>query len=488
MLCLSPLGLVLMNQACAPMKSKLNSETVGIASSKSVDVCSADYAPSSVIFNKAARLANQDVVLPFEEHKVYLNDDSSTMSKAVSSLKNQKVIVILRKCDVNEPTSLSAKVLSQSGPFPAHRASSAFQYTVNEDISSAEFETSANHDPCVAGVTLPGVVRTSSLSLPKINDTDLTKLTQLSVTNYLHAFENLVAIQKTTSAKARVAMVDTGIDCTHPDLAANIESGCGKNMVDPSLLPTDNDGHGSHTAGIVGAVYNNGRGVAGIAGNAIQLSSYKVIDVGTGTVDDTFNGIQEAISSGVDVINISLQSSTRLISIENAVGEAVRAGIVVVMAAGNQGGSLMESVVVSPAAIGKSLAGAITVGSIDASSGDLSYFSNYGGYVEIAAPGAVDGSSGSVIGGIYSTYKNGKYQKLMGTSQAAPMVAGAAALLIQFFKDHNVTYTPAMIEQIILVSTDSPFYIPVDGHRVINFSKLTRNAYKQAGISLCDGN
>lgn len=89
--------------------------------------------------------------------------------------------------------------------------------------------------------------------------------------------------------------------------------------------------------GLTGAVMNNSMGVTGMSGNNIELSAIRVINVGTGSVADASEGIQYAISHNLDVINVSLESQARLALIEQGVQEAVAAGIVVVMAAGNQG-------------------------------------------------------------------------------------------------------------------------------------------------------
>jgi hypothetical protein len=467
------------------MKSKLTGVVTEASnpSPSATGVCAAEYAPASTTVLHSKAIKENDFVAPFDQKKVHLTGNS--INKAASSLLDQKVIVVINMECNGAADSLSSKVLSQFPQLQTELKRKALEYKITDEISADEFEQAANGDPCVIGVTYPGTLKTSSLQAPATTDTNISMQEYLTYTNYLHAYQNLVGQQSLSSPKSHVGFIDTGVDCTHPDLAANLISGCGYNAVSPGTTPTDNDGHGTNTAGLVGAVGNNNVGILGIAGNAISITAIKVIDVSSGSVQTAYDGIQYAIQNNLDVINISLQSQTSLPLIEQGVSEAVAAGIVVVVAAGNQGQELMGSVVVSPASVGRDLNGAITVGSVDSATGNLSSFSNYGDYVEIAAPGATDSSFAGSVGGNYSTYKGAAYKRMMGTSQASPVVAGATALVIQFLKAHNVSYTPANIETIVLNSSDTSSSIMVNGHRVLNFSRLTRNAYAYAGISLC---
>ncbi len=442
------------------------------------NVCSAMYKtePVDSVSKPTAQKAQSSW---FQQKKVHL--DSPVMSK-VSSLQGVQIIVDLDMQCSPAPGSLSEKVLAQNSDKILQLEKQAFHYTSGEALSIPQITQLAEMDACVRGITPEVPTQLASLILTS-SDESLPLQTHLVSTNYAHAYKSMVL--KADSVKSKVAFIDTGVDCSHPDLVGNLVSGCGASFVSGQSL-TDVDGHGSHTLGIVGAVSDNTSGIMGIAGNTATMTAIKVIHNNTGTSADAANGIQDAISRGVDVINISLQADSRLTQVEQKIQEAADAGIVVVLAAGNYGQRLSDSKVTSPAIIGKDIEGVITVGSVNADSNNLSYFSNYGSYVEIAAPGSLANSKSADVAGLYSTDINGDYVRMMGTSQAAPVVAGAAALLIQFFKQRSISYTPALIERLIKLSTDANSSLNIDGGRVLNFSKLTRAAYQHADIDFCD--
>ncbi|MFO7612671.1 MAG: S8 family peptidase [Clostridia bacterium] len=209
------------------------------------------------------------------------------------------------------------------------------------------------------------------------------------------------------AAVVKVAVLDTGIDLDHPDLAANIKGGY--NVISPRKTADDDNGHGTHVAGIIAAV-NNDFGVVGV-GPTLDLYAVKVLDRrGSGTISTIIAGIEWAIANDIDVINMSLGGAGS-ISLQEAVIKAYNAGIVLVASAGNSyGGSVGY-----PAAYVQ----VIAVSSID-SNDRISSFSSIGPEVDVAAPG----------GYIYSTYKGGVYAYMSGTSMAAPHVTGAVAVLL----------------------------------------------------------
>ncbi len=211
----------------------------------------------------------------------------------------------------------------------------------------------------------------------------------------------------TTADLVKVGIIDTGISNTHPDLLANIKGGV--NTINPRKSWSDDNGHGSHVAGIVAAL-NNSVGVVGV-GPAIDLYAIKVLNSsGSGYLSDIIEGLQWAISNNMKVVNLSLGSSTGNQSFHDAIIATKNAGIVVVAAAGNSGGS-----VIYPAAYPE----AIAVSAIDVNNAIASW-SSRGPEVDLAAPGV----------SIYSAYKGNAYATLSGTSMASPHVAGAAALVL----------------------------------------------------------
>src|SRR5215475_14562601 len=146
---------------------------------------------------------------------------------------------------------------------------------------------------------------------------------------------NLTDLRGLTGAGVNVAVIDTGIDCTHPDLAPNCKGGI--NLVNPSLFPVDDNGHGTHVAGIIAAV-QNGSGVQGVAPGA-SLWAVKVLDAtGSGSLSTVISGIDWAALNGMQVANVSLgafDSSGGAGAICRSVANAVAVGLTVVAAAGN---------------------------------------------------------------------------------------------------------------------------------------------------------
>jgi len=226
----------------------------------------------------------------------------------------------------------------------------------------------------------------------------------------------------TTGAGATVAVIDTGALFTHPDLAGRLIAG--HDFVQNDDTPQDGNGHGTHVAGIVAANANNGIGVEGVAPGARVLVVRVLGDDGSGTIDDVASGIRWAADHGADVINLSLGSDNPLSSggdnggpLDRSIDYALDKNIVVVAAAGNNSGLACDQ----PSARGRLLC----VAAVD-SFGGHSFYSNFAGALGISAPGG-----GALLGpDVLSTYNDGGYQEIAGTSQATPHVAGVAALLV----------------------------------------------------------
>lgn len=219
----------------------------------------------------------------------------------------------------------------------------------------------------------------------------------------------------TTGNFVKVAVLDTGIDQTHPDLSSKID--LNENFTGSSTVD-DFYGHGTHVAGIVAALTNNGTGVAGVCPECRLLNGKVLNDSGSGAYSWIANGIIWATDSGAKVINMSLGGSQKSATLESAVNYAWSQGVVVVAAAGNSANPSKTY----PGAYNNVVAVAATTNK------DLkASFSSYGSWVSIAAPGQ----------NIFSTFpmdpytinKNLGYDFGSGTSMATPMVSGVAALI-----------------------------------------------------------
>jgi hypothetical protein len=266
--------------------------------------------------------------------------------------------------------------------------------------------------------------------------------------------------------KVRVAIVDTGIRSSHPDLAANVDTADGINCITPGAAPNDDHGHGTHVAGTTAAAFN-GTGVVGVATDA-QLVPVKVLDqTGFGTDSQTICGLDHVAALATDgtptVVNMSLGDENRPGEVDctssplhEAVCNLTAEGVTVVAAAGN---SAEDAASFVPAAFPEVIAVSAftdfdgTAGGAAGCQADfsdygyecddmLADFSNYGTVVDVTAPGVH----------VYSTWKNGGWKTISGSSMAAPHVAGAAALVLSA----DPTLTPAEVQSIIVSTGECP--------------------------------
>jgi thermitase len=206
-----------------------------------------------------------------------------------------------------------------------------------------------------------------------------------------------------------IAIVDTGVDYNHPDIAANYYAG-GYDFINNDADPMDDAGHGTHVAGIAAAVTNNGVGVAGISQSGILAE--KVLSAsGSGSYSAVANGITHAANKGAKVISMSLGGGFKSTTLQNAVNYAWNKGAILVAAAGNENSGKISYPAAFPNVI------AVSALNPDDS---FAYYSNHGKKIELAAPGT----------SVYSTYFGGAYATMSGTSMATPFVSGSAALVL----------------------------------------------------------
>ncbi len=299
-----------------------------------------------------------------------------------------------------------------------------------------------NDNPCILEVSAGTEV--SLTAGPLTNDPLLYRQNQLPA---IRADEGLKKLfpNLTLSQKVLIAVVDTGVEYTHDDLKnvmwRNSQGHYGYNFADRNTNPMDDNGHGTHVAGLIGAQGNNKTGVRGVLPSGAQIMAVKVFsNKGNGSTADIINGIRWAADNGAQVINLSLAGPGSSYSMKSALRYAVSKGALVLAAAGNASVDLGKSFYF-PAGYGREISGMITVGSFDAEYKDRSSFSNYNpNYVEISSPGS---------GGIYSTYIRNWYLDLQGTSMATPVAAGAAALAISYLKSKGKSISPASLENLL---------------------------------------
>ena len=257
----------------------------------------------------------------------------------------------------------------------------------------------------------------------------------------------------TGSAGISIAIIDSGVDATHPDLQSKIARTANLRSADPNsqsncpvnLTARDDLGHGTHVAGLAAASSNNGVGVSGVSWQS-PLFIAKVLDCqGIGTDLQIIAGIDWAIAQGARVINLSIGAPGQSDVLDAAITRAVTSGAIVVVASGNGGTSTPWYPAASP--------GAVSISATD-SADRLASFSNYGDRIALAAPGRnilstfpVDQSGWNVQPG---------YQIKDGTSMSSPIVAGGMALVWSAYP----SYSPHRIIGIVEASADRHLNCP----------------------------
>ncbi len=212
----------------------------------------------------------------------------------------------------------------------------------------------------------------------------------------------------TGAASITIAIVDSGVDISHPELAPKLLPGY--DFVSMDSFPQDENGHGTHVAGIAAAQSDNGAGMAGVSWGAKILPVRVLNASNSGKYSDVALGIKYATDQGAQVINLSLGGSTPSSALEEAINYAAAHGVALVAAAGNNGGGILY-----PAAY----PAVIAVASTD-SANQRAASSSYGAAMDLSAPGV----------SIYSLSPGGAFTYKSGTSMASPHVAGALAVLM----------------------------------------------------------
>ncbi|MCK5415151.1 MAG: S8 family peptidase [Thermoplasmata archaeon] len=253
-----------------------------------------------------------------------------------------------------------------------------------------------------------------------------------------------------TGSSVSVAVLDTGIDTDHPELSA-VYAG-GYDFVNGDYMPEDDNGHGTHVAGVIAAQMDyqlddaDQQGVVGVS-HGVSIYALKVLNSrGSGYYSDIAAAIYWSINEGVDVISMSLSGPSSTTQLEDACDAAYDAGIVIVAAAGNTGKrrAVFDSVQY-PARYGTVMA----IGATDSKDRRAS-FSATGPAVELVAPGV----------NVMSTYLNGGYATGSGTSMACPHVAGTVALVLAtsvdpaYDGDNDNAWDPAEVRQLLRDTAD----------------------------------
>ncbi|MGD9674238.1 MAG: S8 family serine peptidase, partial [Candidatus Nitrosocosmicus sp.] len=332
-----------------------------------------------------------------------------------------------------------------------------FVININKTGSDAEmrFLTEVHNDPRILGINQDLNGKIASLKYNNQTIPDSLKRVNaniINITNKIEQGEPINGSNVLNFSNVDIAILDTGISLGHPDL--NVYRNV--SFIDGALTGDDDLGHGSHIAGIA-AAKDNSMGIIGAAPGA-KLWAIKVCDSsGNCPLSAQIQGIQyiNEHSDEIDVVNLSIENPTSD-KLDDAIRESISKGLIYVTAAGN---SQINSTLTSPARIPE----VITVSAISDSDGEcggrgnntfvgpddfIASFSNFGNTVDFAAPGV----------NVLSTYLDDEYAIDSGTSMAAPLVAGQAALYKSFFP--NATYNETYLE---LLNSSIPYFTECQG-------------------------
>lgn len=333
-------------------------------------------------------------------------------------------------------------VISQERIFPGDTSVLQQYYLLNlkKGTDIKEMYKKLETIPEIQNSTPNYILKIQQTQAPSPNDPQFPSQWDLEQIHIKEAWEKIH-----TNGKVTVAVIDTGVDYNHEDFQGVITKGI--NLISNSADPLDDHGHGSHVAGIIGAVVNNGKGIAGVSWGAKILAIKACNKDGDCNTTDIVKAIKYAVDKGVKIINVSIAGAGSCNGTYNDIIDYARKHNALIVAAagnGNNGDGVgVEVNTQIPAACD----GIFAVGSLDPT-GKRSPFSNYGQKVEIAAPGGVGPCSLSTC--VVSTSNNNGYLLRAGTSMAAPHVSGVAALLLSY----NPSYTPDRLKSCLIRSGD----------------------------------
>ncbi len=234
------------------------------------------------------------------------------------------------------------------------------------------------------------------------------------------------------SSDVVIAIVDTGVDLEHPDLKGKLLTGY--NAIAPGTDPKDDSRHGTHVAGIASAIGNNSVGISGIAPKC-KILPVKVLGNGSGSIATIADGLIWAANNGADVVNMSLGTYTEEKTLGEAVKYALSKNVVCIATMGNDN--------IERRRFPAGFTGMIAVGSTDEND-KKSTFSNFGNWITVSAPGT------NILSTLPTYMSPSGYGRLSGTSMAAPLVTGLAALV----RSQSKNLSPENISKLLKSSAD----------------------------------
>ncbi|MCX7674679.1 MAG: S8 family serine peptidase [Bdellovibrionaceae bacterium] len=372
-----------------------------------------------------------------------------------------------------------------------------YRYPLYEPIWSEEIVRDASNDPCIRGVDFDADLK---LFQGAPVDPRYSEQRYLASVGHAQAFGSVYNPYNGINQEVRVAVIDSGVDINHPDLRDMIARENGQvlalNGITNSSDVADSGFHGTHVAGIIAAQANNNEGISGTAGKFVKLLPVRASNDGASiALSAVTNGIRWAADRGAKVINLSLGGEQRRIEWLDAIRYAGEKGVLVVAAAGNDGRQISSQQTTYPAMFTAEVSNMLSVGSFDAATGGRSSFSNYSAqFVDIFAPGS-DGTTG-ILSTVPTNLSASGYgsrvqtsqgaRPINGTSMAAPVVSGAAALIYALAQSRGFQITPEQVKIFFERGSDinPSFNSLAKGGKVLNLKKLVDAVADDTGLSL----
>lgn len=364
-------------------------------------------------------------------------------------------------------------------PPPSSLRTLGAEWVLLREQTAQELKQLVDVDPCVLGVSENA--RLEPAGFVGLDPKYRFQL-QLHETQWEESLSFFEASQDSLE-EVVVAVIDSGVDFSHEDLKERAwrdqDGHAGYDFFEGRPDHSDPHGHGTFVAGLIAAQNSNGLGVASAAGNNGRIMSVRAFGGSTeqphATTVSILNSLYYAADNGAEVMNLSFGGWGLSRSQQAALEYALQKGSLIVAASGNNGSYIGVERPYSPAMFSQILRGMITVGALNLKTGLMADFSNHStSVVTLAAPGA---------GGVYSTVPGNRYDTNHGTSMAAPMVAGAAALVMGYLKAHDAPYTPALVEKLLLEGSDrlGPISTEVKDGRSLNYLTLAKAVAKHLG-------
>ncbi len=400
-----------------------------------------------------------------------------TQTFSASSTGNKELDALMQKFTVQEVVSLSKMPISaSSGTDLGISKIYLLKLPQNSDVEQATKEFSANSSVEYAEPDF--LVQASTNDPYFVNQWHLSNTGQATGTAGADikavAGWNVIATLNPNMSGQRLAIIDTGVNLIHPDLAPNIVAGY--DVINNDSDPSDDNGHGSHAAGLAAAVTNNSVGIAGVCGSC-RIMPVKVLDAqGSGSGFGVAQGIIWAVQNNATIINLSMGSPDDSQTIHDAIRLAYNSGIPIIAATGNDSPNPINY----PARYSETIA----VGSVD-NRGNRAEDSNYGAEIDVVAPGG--GYVMSSTQWIFSTFwrmnDSQAYAYSRGTSMATPQVTGAIGTL----KSLCPTISPDQIRTRLMNTADDLGTAGFDneyGAGRLNLEKLLKAAVANISIDV----